>query len=51
MDCNMSPVVSSVWVGKPGSLAAEGTTLNRLLDMLERALVCNAQENHSRQPL
>ena len=34
---------SAVGVGKPDSEATEGTMLDRLLGMLEKALVCNVQ--------
>ena len=46
--CSMSE--SSVRVGNPESLTTEGTTLDRLLGMLERALVCNAQATQGGRP-
>ncbi|KAK0137889.1 Retrovirus-related Pol polyprotein from transposon 297 [Merluccius polli] len=48
--CSMQPGESSVGVGRPDSAAAEGTTLDRLLGMLEKALVCNAQATRYSQP-
>lgn len=46
----MPPTEPSVGVGKADSLVAEDATLDRLLGMLEKVLVSNAQTTLNRQP-